>query len=245
MTKKTYAVLFTAIAIFLWGFSTGCKTGPDLSDLRQPTPATVKTPVPEPELSGVYTVSGRNENSAKPYEGSLTVENREEAYRFNWQTNLDKYNGTGVQMNDAVAVTYTDGLDGKDCGVVLYKIAADGSLDGRVVTNGEYTFGIETAVRMEGTSFDGKYSVSGKTNYGREYKGTIDIARNGSGYQATWGGGVPRVGFGMWRGDRAAIGFGGWQCSFVLFKVQPGGDLEGRWGSQRTVAFGTENAKKQ
>lgn len=245
MASNNYAVAVAGIALFICGSTSACQTGPDLSDLRKPTPAAVKTQVPEQELSGVYTVSGRNENSAKPYGGSLTVENREEGYRFNWQTNLDKYNGSGVQMNDAVAVSYTDGLDGKDCGVVLYKIAVDGSLDGRVVTYGEYTYGTETAVRMEGDSFDGKYSVSGKTNYGREYKGIIDIARNGSGYQAKWGGGVSRIGFGTWRGDVAAISFGGTQCSFVLFKVQPGGALEGRWGSQRTVAFGTENAKKQ
>ena len=175
----------------------------------------------------------------------MTVENREDGYRFNWQTNLAKYSGTGIQLGDAVAVAYSESGDGKECGVVLYKIAPDGSLDGRVATDGEFTFGTEKAVRLEGTSFDGKYAVTGKTNYGREYKGTIDIKRNGSGYQTTWKTGAERVGFGTWRGDRAAIGFGGVECSFVLFQVKSGGNLEGFWGSQRTVAFGRETAKRQ
>ena len=226
-------------------FAVSCQTGPDMSDLRQPTPAPSKTPIAEQELSGVYKVSGTNENSAKPYEGSLTVDNREDAYRFNWQTNLDKYSGTGVQIGDSVAVSYADPAVGKGCGVVLYKTAPDGSLDGRIVNWGEYTFGTEKAVRLEGTSFDGKYAVTGRTNDGREYKGTIDIKRNGSGYQTTWKTGVERVGFGTWRGDRAAISFGGVECSFVLFQVKPGGNLEGFWGSQRTVAFGRETAKRQ
>ena len=98
---------------------------------------------------------------------------------------------------------------------------------------------------LEGNGFEGKYAVSGKTNYGREYKGTIEIKKNGSGYQVTWRTGADLIGFGVWRGDRAAISFGGAQCSFALFSVKPNGDLDGRWGGQRTVAFGSETAKRQ
>lgn len=234
-------MLLTAVLLFM----SSCQTGPDLSDLNKPTPSNTKTSIKEQELSGVYKVSGSNENSGRPYEGSLTVENKEAGYRFNWQTNLDKYYGSGVQTGDAVAVSFADAAYGKGCGVALYKIASDGTLEGKIANWGEYTFGTETATRLEGTGFEGKYAVSGKTNYGREYKGTIEIKKNGSGYQVTWRTGADFTGFGIWRADRAAISFGGVQCSFALFQIKPNGDLDGRWGGQRTVAFGSETAKRQ
>ena len=148
-------------------------------------------------------------------------------------------------MGDAVAVTCADPTDGKGCGVVLYKIAPDGSLDGRMAKWGEFTFGTEKAVRVEGTNFDGKYTVTGVGNDGKPYQGTIDVEKNGMGHQFTWHTGTNSVGFGIWRGDRAAISFGGSQCSFALYQVMSGRSLEGRWGGQRTVAFGTETAKRQ
>ncbi|MBP6003302.1 MAG: hypothetical protein KA746_07700 [Pyrinomonadaceae bacterium] len=226
-------------------FCVSCETGPDLSNVNKtPTPDRSAPPT-EQELSGVYSVEGANENSGARFDGTLTVENAESGYRFKWQTSKGNYNGVGVQLGDAVAVTYAKGSDGKDCGVALYKISSDGVLDGRVATWGEYTFGTERATRVEGSNFDGKYKVTGTRNYGKQYEGSIDVTRNGSGYQFDWNTGGRSTGFGIWRGDRAAIGFGGYQCSFMLYKVEAGGKLEGRWGSQRSVGFGTETAKRQ
>lgn len=241
LTTLTITLLMTASMFF----STSCETGPDLSNVnKMPTPDKAAPPA-EQELSGVYSVEGANENSGARFDGSLTVENAESGYRFRWQTSKGNYTGVGVQMGDAVAVTYAKGSEGKDCGVALYRISSDGVLDGRVATWGEYTFGAERATRVEGSNFDGKYKVTGTRNYGKQYEGTIDVTRNGSGYQFDWDTGGRSTGFGIWRGDRAAIGFGGYQCSFMLYKVEAGGKLEGRWGSQRSVGFGTETAKRQ
>jgi hypothetical protein len=233
------------IAAAAVGCVASCETGPDLSNINKATASNSKTTPAEQELSGVYSVSGVNENSGSPYEGTLTIANQDEAYRFSWQTTKAKYSGVGVQMGDAVAATYAESSAGKGCGVVLYTISPDGTMDGRIAKWGEYKFTSEKAVRVEGTGFEGKYNVKGTNGLGKPYDGTINIERNGMGYQVTWRTSPDYVGFGIWRGDRAAIGFGGQQCSFALYQVMPNGKLEGRWGSQRTVAFGIENAKRQ
>lgn len=228
-----------SLGVFAWS----CETGPDLSNVnRAPTPDRSAPPA-EQEISGVYDIEGANENSGAQFSGSLTIENSGTGYRFKWQTTKGNFVGFGVQMGDAVAVTYAKPSEGKDCGVALYLVKPDGVLDGRIVRWGETDFGTERATRIDGSNFDGKYKVLGTRSYGKQYEGTLDVTRNGSGYQFDWDAGGRSTGFGIWRGDRAAIGFGGWPCSFVLYKVESGGKLEGRWGSQRTVAFGTESAK--
>ncbi len=244
MKQRSHSLIVLLLGLTL-AFAAACETGPDLSNIpKTPTPDP-KAPPAEKELAGVYDIEGSNEFRLMPFTGNLTIENREKAYHFQWQTTRGKFVGTGVQMNDAVAVAWAKQADGKDCGVALYKIAPDGSLDGRIATWGEYSFGTEKATRLAGENFDGKYAVTGTKNSGKEYKGTIDVSRKGNGYQFDWHTGVESTGFGTWRGDRAAIGFGGPQCSFTIYQVQPNGTLGGRWGSQRTLGFGFETAKKQ
>ena len=214
-----------------------------------PSPSERATPnaaAAELELSGVYNVEGADTNKSDPYKGLLTVTNQEDVYKFEWQTNRSRHNGVGVQMGDAVAATYAMSGDGNGCGVALYRIAPDGSLDGSIASWGEYTFGTEKAERVEGTTFEGKYKVTGTTNDGKPYGGSLAVKKNGGGYQFTWNTGDKEFfGFGVWRGDRAAISFGGHHCYFAIYKVESARSLEGFWGSQRNVEFGTENAKRQ
>ena len=240
---QSYRRVFAILAVLSFSLLLACETGPDLSNANKTPIRDPKAAPAEQELSGVYDIEGANENSGAPFTGVLTVENSGAGYRFKWQTSKGNFTGTGVQMGDAVAVAYTKGSEGKDCGVALYRIASDGVLDGKIAMWGENTFGSERATRLEGSNFDGKYNVTGTRNYGKQYEGTIDVERNGSGYQFIWRTGADLAGFGIWRGDRAAIGFGGLPCSFMLYKVDAGGKLEGRWGSQRTVSFGTETAR--
>jgi len=220
--------------------------GPDLSNQNANAPIPKATPpVSELEMSGVYNVTGAGDNDTDPYQGILTITNREDAYIFKWNTNRSRPGGVGVQSGDAVAVTYADQTNGQGCGVALYKIAPDGSLDGKIAMWGEYKFGTEKATRVAGDNFDAKYNVSGTTGDGKPYEGTIDVEKHGEGYLFKWRIGRESAGFGIWRGDRAAIGFGGKQCSFALYKVMSARSLEGHWGSPRKLAFGRETAKRQ
>lgn len=242
---KNTKVSHIALLLPLLALAMSCGGGPDLSNADKPKPTATSTPPTELELSGVYNVEGSDENKANPYQGLLTITNQDDAYLFKWNTSRRKPSGVGVQMGDALAVTYADPTNGKGCGVALYKIAPDGSLDGKIAKWGEYKFGAEKAVRVEGDKFEGKYKVTGTTNEGTTYEGTIDVQKNGNGYQFVWRTGKDSTGFGIWRGDRTAIGFGGRQCSFGLYKVLSARSLDGHWGSQRTIGFGTETAKRQ
>ena len=229
-------------AAFLLSFFTACGGPSNSSPQEKPTPA----PASELELSGVYNVEGAGENEKEPYKGVLTLTNQEDVYKFEWQTNRSRHTGVGVQMGDAVAATYALAGNGKGCGVALYRIASDGSLDGSIADWGKYTYGSEKAERIEGTTFEGKYKVTGTTNEGKPYDGSLAVKKNGGGYQFTWNtGGRESFGFGIWRGDRAAISFGGHHCYFAIYKVQSGRTLEGHWGSQRNTEFGTETARRQ
>lgn len=225
--------------------STACETGPDLSNVNRPARANSNKGPAEQELSGEYKLTGLDENGSNPFEGIISISNQGNAYKFVRQTNRARYTGVGIQNGDDVGVIYAEGDQGKGCGVVLYKIAPDGSLDGRIAKWGEYTSGAEKAVRTAGNTFAGSYSVEGTASDGKAYSGTIKIDKMGDGFFVTWTTSVVNiVGFGIWRGDRAAIGFGGKQCTFAIYKVLSAKSLEGHWGSQRTITFGTETAKK-
>lgn len=145
-----------------------------------------------------------------------------------------------------VAVAFTDGADGKGCGVVLYKIADDGSMDGKVGYWGNNSMETERATRKAKASgeIDGEYLVTGKNTEGKDYKGTLDVKVSGDGYSFAWDTGSIFEGFGIRAEKYVAVGFGGKQCSFVGYDVESDGTLNGKWGSQGSTKYGTETARK-
>ena len=219
----------------------------------QKTPAPTATPT-EREISGVFNVSGTAANDTAPYNGVLTVAPSGDVYEFRWALNKGTFAGTGVQLGNVTAVSFARVGGGKGCGVALYRIASDGSMEGRVAQWGEGEFGTEKATRVEGDNFPGKYLVTGHRSDGTEYEGSLAIVKDGSGYDFEWtldaiGGhekvGIRRVGFGIWKGSYGAVSFGGRQCSFALYDITSNGNLEGSWGGQKSVTFGKETAKRQ
>lgn len=230
---------------FLLG-ATGCG-GPaerikDTSS-RTPTPAPTIT---ERLLSGAFNIEGAGPNDSEPYNGLLTIAPQGDVYSFRWATTAGSRAGIGVQIGDATAASYAATGGGEGCGVVLYKIAPDGTLDGRIARWGEEKFATEKATRIEGTGFIGKYTVAGASAAGGQYSGTLSIKKDGAGYDLEWKiGDKPLIAFGTWKGIVAAASFGGRQCSFALYDVHSNGNLEGTWGGQKAVTFGTESAKRQ
>lgn len=218
------------------------------------TAAITPTPSPTPgerDISGNFLITGAAANDADPYTGSLTVAPKGDNYEFRWATTKGTLVGTGVQMGSVVAVTFATTGSGEDCSVVLYKIASDGSMEGRSVLWSDNHFGSERAERKEGTGFVGKYIVTGSDSEGHSYDATLKISKDGSGYDFEWMYEKDKkmtgrqVAFGIWRGSYAAASFGGRQCSFALYDIQSNGSLEGNWGGQKQVTFGTETAKRQ
>lgn len=206
--------------------------------------STAKTSVPT-DISGNYSATGKNADGGGEYGADLVVTNRDDVYQFSWDSKGIKYDGVGVQNADKVAVSFTDGTDGKGCGVVLYKISPDGSLDGKSGYWGTNTLETETAKRTSGSDLEGAYDVEGKNPNGETYKAKLNINKKGEGYKFGWSGANTLEGFGVKMGDSVAVGIGGAKCSFVAYDVKSDGTLEGKWGGQSSTEFGTEIAKKK
>lgn len=197
------------------------------------------------DIAGSYDASGTNFDGGGAYKASLVVTPRDDVYQFSWQSGSNTYDGVGVVTDNTVAVAYTDGDNGKGCGVVLYKIAADGSLDGKSGYWGVNTAETEKATRTSGSGLDANYDVTGTNTDGKEYKGKLAVKKDGEGYAFDWNAGSAFSGFGIKQGDKAIVGFGGKQCSFVAYEIKPDGTLDGKWGGQGNKTFGTETAKKK
>lgn len=208
-------------------------------------PKAANTPPASADIAGDYTATGTNPGGGGAYDAALKVTPRGDVYQFSWVSGTHQYDGVGVKTDNAVAVSFTDGGDGKGCGVVLYKIGADGSLDGKAGYWGVNDSESETATRTSGSDLEGNYSVKGKSPEGKDYTGTLAIKKAGEGYTVEWKVGSTFSGFGVRNGKFLAVGFGGKQCSFVSYEVTSDGSLDGRWGSSGSTSFGTELAKKK
>ncbi len=198
-----------------------------------------------PNLAGEYDATGTNPDGGSPYTASLTITPRDDVYQFSWTSGKNDYDGVGVSTDSAVAVAFTTGKDGEGCGVVLYKVNPDGSLDGKVGYWGENGMETEKAIRKSGTDLEGEYEISGKNPDGQEYKGALTITKFGLGYEFKWSAPETLEGFGILAGKLIAVGFGGKQCSFVGYDIDANGTLEGQWGFKTSKSLGTEIAKKK
>lgn len=209
------------------------------------TSANSDAPAAKKDIAGEYDASGTNIDGGGNYKASLVVTPRDDVYQFSWDSAGNKYDGVGVMTDGTVAVSYTDGDNGKGCGVVMYKIGADGSLDGKSGYWGVNSAESEKGTRKSGSGLEGSYDITGTNVEGKDYKGTLDVKKDGEGYTFNWNAGATFSGFGIKHGDKAIAGFGGKQCAFVAYEVRDDGTLDGKWGGQGNTSFGTETAKKK
>lgn len=251
MARKNTLSLFVSLVALLC-VSLACNQSSTLeapsNNSTSASPANSPTgtaPTVQTEISGNYSAEGTNVDGAGNYKADLTVTKRDQVYQFSWNSGSNSYDGVGVRTDNTVAVAFTDGTDGKGCGVVLYKVGSDGSLDGKAGYWGVNSAETEKATRTSGTGLDSSYDISGKNASGQDYKGTLDVKKDGEGYTFTWKAPDTLTGFGISSGDKAAVGVGGAKCGFVMYEVKPDGTLDGKWGGQGSKKFGTEVAKKK
>ncbi len=255
--RNTFMVFgFVALASLIGGacsFSVGTNTANATSNTAMAntsnsnSAASTSTPAPAKivDIAGKYDAVGNNPDGGGEYKAELTVTKRDDVYQFSWVSGKNSYDGVGVMMDGQAAVSFTDGENGKGCGVVLYKIGADGTLTGKSGYWGTNTMETETAKRTSGTDLEGTYDIEGKNPDGQAYKGTLKVKKDGDGYTFNWDAGRLTSGFGIKGGDFIAVGVGGKQCSFVGYDIQADGTLQGKWGGQGSTKFGTETAKKK
>lgn len=199
-------------------------------------------------------MTGADVNGSAPYTGLLTIAPQGEVYGFRWTTTKGSRAGVGVQIGNSTAASFAATGGGKGCGAALFKVASDGALDGRLAYWGTDKPALITATRTEGRGFVGKYSISGTLPDGvAPFIGNMVITKDGEGYAIDWIQDYETdfrsderfVAFGTLQGSVAAASWGGRQCSFALYDIQSNGNLEGNWGGQKAVTFGTETAKRQ
>ncbi|MFN0140493.1 MAG: hypothetical protein ACKVQW_10475 [Pyrinomonadaceae bacterium] len=246
--KKVYpfiTVLFIATMFFVMGFA--CERGGGNNGVsNNETAGSGSSRAPSKvDIAGEYDASGTNPDGKGTYKAALTVTPRDDVYQFSWKSGATSYDGVGVMTDNAVAVSYTTGTNGKGCGVVLYKINSDGSLDGKSGYWGVNNAESEKATRTSGGDLEGNYSISGTNTEGKDYKGTLVVTKMGQGYKFAWNAGNSFDGFGIRAGNLVAVGFGGKQCAFVGYDVRPDGTLDGKWGAETSQSLGTEVAKKK
>jgi hypothetical protein len=195
------------------------------------------------DISGSYDIRGTGADEAgTPYDGELKITKHEEVFEFYWLVGGSQYQGIGLVDGNTVAVGWANGGRTRDCGVVSYRVSANGKLDGVWAVWGTSETGSELATRAKGAGLAGNYKVSGEDPDGIPYDTTLSITDAGKGYDFHWGNNSS--GFGVRQGNNVYVGFGGSQCSWVFYEIKPGGVLDGTWGSSGTT-LGTERAVKQ
>jgi hypothetical protein len=241
VSNSLFTLLIVALVLFSVGFACGDK---DTATNNSSTTGTKSPTSTKSGIAGEYDAVGANPDGGGKYKADLTVTPHDDVYQFTWKSGKSSYDGVGVMTDDRVAVAFTDGDSGKGCGVVLYKIGSDGSLDGKKGYWGVNTMETEIAARTKGSGsdLDGVYDIVGKNPQGQTYKGTLIVIQSGDGYTFDWDAGNKFSGFGIRAGSFIAVGFGGKQCSFVGYDVQSDGTLDGKWGNQISRKLGTETA---
>jgi hypothetical protein len=200
-----------------------------------------QTTITPADISGAYSVSGTNQDGS-PYKGALEVIKRGEVYQFRWNAGR-VYDGVGIPNGNVVAVAFTEGKDGKGCGVVNYRMLSGSTLDGKWGYWGLNESGLERGTRTSGADLAGTYNTTGQNPDGGQYKGTMTIAPRAGGYMFEWSNGA--TGFGVTQGSNISVGIGGPLCAFVAYEIKSGGMLDGIWGVSGSDKTGTEKATKK
>jgi hypothetical protein len=94
----------------------------------------------------------------------------------------------------------------------------------------------------------GKYNVAGSNPGGGNYKGTLEIIRQGDVYQFRWNAGTQYDGVGVANGNVVAVSFAngpnGKGCGVIDYEIAADGTLDGKWGYWGMNEAGTEKATR-
>ena len=104
---------------------------------------TTGTEILAPADGGGFTAMGMNPGGAGVYRGTALLRATGATFAAHWEVGGSTYDGTGVRLGDAYGVAYGDA----SCGVALYRLNPDGSLEGAWALQGQTEAGTETATR--------------------------------------------------------------------------------------------------
>lgn len=237
---STVTAIPLLVACVLGSSSVGADTPKTQSAAKDSNPAQEAATRPI-DIAGDYAIVGTNEDGSR-YKGTLKVIKRGDVYQFRWDAG-NQYDGIGVPNWNVVAVAFTGGTDGKGCGVVTYKVLANGTLNGKWGYWGVDASGTERATHTTGSGLRGDYNVTGTNPDGTAYRAQLAVTPKGAGYTFIWSNNSS--GFGIKQGNTVSVGIGGPRCAFVAYEIKPDGMLDGVWGGYGSDKTGTEKAIKK
>jgi hypothetical protein len=116
--------------------------------------------------------------------------------------------------------------------------------DSATNTNGSTTATSNTTL----PDIAGKYNVAGSNPGGGNYKGTLEVIRQGDVYQFRWNAGTQYDGVGVVNGNVVAASFAngpnGKGCGVIDYEIAADGTLDGKWGYWGMNEAGTEKATR-
>lgn len=99
------------------------------------------------DIVGTYAVTGSNPGGKGNYKGTVIITKTKDTYKLVWSVG-SAYIGTGILMDNVLAVAYTD-ENKKWFGIVAYKVIDDGKkLEGTWCEHSGQVLGTETLIKQ-------------------------------------------------------------------------------------------------
>jgi hypothetical protein len=144
------------------------------------------TPRPQRDpFAGMWKIAEATTTEGVPYEGTLEITNAGPRYKVKWNLAGTTVNGLALPVGNRLCVAY----NGEDFSVIVYKIAADGSMKGRWAYSSASASdrdGLENVAAGDAGELEGIRAVKGLNPDATSYEGTIEISETGETYQLQW-----------------------------------------------------------
>lgn len=192
------------------------------------------------DLVGPYLVSGTGIEGNR-YDGTMTIVKTGDTYEVSWTTSVGNYSGTGILLEDVLAVVYGEP---DTCGLVTYGVWEE-ELRGYWTVLGMTHLGTEYLMpTTAGEGIVGTYYDQGTNLQGEPYEGTIEIAPFGDTYTVSWDTTVGVFdGTGILRNNVFAVVYGEiGACGVVAYQVIDDMTMEALWTVLGDTRLGTEVA---
>jgi hypothetical protein len=176
-----------------------------------------------PTLAGVYRASGTNP-SGSDYTGIVALDND---FKLTWWIGKDVFHGSGHFAGKMLVINWGDKTP------VIYSFGDDGALDGEWADGSasETLTPVGAASTDDVSPPEGEYAVEGTNADGKDYEGSVIIAKSGSGYHLKWevDDGTQYEGEGKLVDNLLTVDWGG--TTPMVYALADDGSLTGLWES--------------
>lgn len=207
-----------------------------------PTRAPASVPAEQDVFAGKWKIAHGETLQGARYGGTVDITKRGARYELAWQTDAGRLSGIALADGNELCVVWGS----EPSGLVLYRIAADGTLHGRWLFSGadpNMVAGVENATGGAPGALEGHYTVKGSNpDGGNSYRGKLEIVKTGATYQLKWDlDGRPLTGIGIRQGDKLFVAWAA-TAPFGVVNYDFASDAaKGVWTMSGATQTGIEN----